>query len=189
MKNISVGVLVFLFSFTGTALAADLATDPSVTDLIKPIFEAVKSGNSFLAAAMTLVLLVALARRYGISRFPFLGSDAGGAAMTLVGSFGGALSTALLAGSAPSLGLLSTALGIAVAASGGYSMAKRLLVPLLEKLATKCPAWMHPMFDLVLWVFGRSSAIAKAEKAGADALKADPAKGLSAVAGDPKDVD
>lgn len=174
--------LVAFFSFGATAFA----TEAPLLDLLKPALEAVKAGQGILAACLLLVFAVAVARRYGAKRFPFLASDAGGALLTLLGSFGGALGTALMAGTAPSLGLATTALGVAFAASGGYSMIKRLVVPTLRALQAKLPAWARPVLDLALWIFGPAPAIAKAEAAGAKAVEANPATGAAGIVGTPK---
>lgn len=161
--------------------------------LAKPILAAVMSGQWAAGAALALVLLVAATRKYGAKRWPVLATDAGGTAMTLVGSFGGALATALLAGSAPTLALVWAALGIAVAASGGYTMIKRLALPLLGAIVDRLPAWASAPAKAVLTVvaslLGAGGAVQKAEKAGKDAVEAKPATGAAGVVGKPRDVD
>lgn len=161
-------------------------------DLAKPILSAVMSGQWAAGAALALVLIVALARKYGAKRFPFLTTDAGGTALTLVGSFGGALATALLAGTVPSLGLAYAALGIAVAASGGYTMIRRLVAPLLRKLASKLPGPFQSIatfaLDLVLGLFEKKNPTPAAEAAGEAAVQANPAPGAEGITGAHREV-
>lgn len=189
--NIFIAMCLAFLTFTGVTVAfaagettAQAAETPMV-DMLRPILDAARGGQGMLAACLTLVLAVALAKRYGAARFPVLHTDIGGAALTLLGSFGGALATTLMAGAAPSLGLAASALGVAFAAAGGYSMAKRLLVPTLRALQAKLPASMRPLLGLVLWVFDKPSPVAKAEAAGAAAVAAHPAPGIEGVAGKP----
>lgn len=160
-----------------------------ITALVKPVYEAIMSGNYTLAAAMALVLAVAVLRKYGAKRWPFLASDAGGSLLALLGSFGGAVGTALMAGAAISGGLLWSAAGIAFAASGGYTLVKRLLVdPVLKPLFDKAPGWLKPVLNLALWVFGRTTAVEDAKAAGAKAVAAKPAKGIVSIVSKPKNV-
>lgn len=181
-------VALMLVSYVGTAFAlaaADPAPDPSLYELARPVIESILAGRWLEGCALSLVLAAALATRYGggLPKVgPFLQTGAGKALIVLVGSFGGAL-VSLGFGAAPSLALAWQALKAAFLAAGGYSMAKSLLVPLLEKLALKAPAKLRFLFDLVLWVFGRSTAIAEAEKAGADAVVAKPSTGIDGVVG------
>lgn len=183
--TIAAAVVAFLVAFTGTAMAASLPDAESLIDLARPVLAAVKSGQGYAAAALALVLMTALARRFGAKRWPWLNSDAGGSLLTLVGSFGGAVATALAAGSLPTLGLAWTAFGVAVAASGGYTMVKRLIVPGLVWLQSRLPGWAQPVLSLVLWMFTKPDPIAVAEKAGNEAVAANPGKGIEGVTGGP----
>ena len=121
---------VAIFSFLATAFAAGAVArdDGSLLDLAKPVLAAVMSGQWVLGAALALVFVVAGARRYLVTHVHFLGTDAGAAVLTLVGAFGGALATALAAGASVTAGLMWTALGVATAAAGGYSLVRKLLV-------------------------------------------------------------
>jgi hypothetical protein len=168
-----------------------------ITDLLslaKPVLAAVMSGQWAAGACLALVLLVAAARKHGAKRWPALATDAGGTALTLAGSFGGALATALLAGSAPTLALVWTALGIAVAASGGYTMIKRLALPLLGAIVARLPAWASAPAKAVLEVVASllgagPAAIKKAETAGKEAVDAKPATGAAGVMGATREID
>jgi hypothetical protein len=78
--------------------------------------------------------------------------------------------------------VLSTAGGIAVAAVGGYTLLKRLVLDRLQAsswYATKAPAWLKLAVSLI----DPPSAIATAEKAGSAAVQASPAAGAGGVAG------
>lgn len=192
---------VAFLSFVGVAHAAD-AADPSgdgsgLLDLAKPVIDAVLRGEPWLAASLALVFMVALVGKYG-PKFPgrlgrwmgkLDGSDAGRAALVLIGSFGGALGAALTGGAAMSLALAWTAMKVAIGASGVYSLAKKLLTPLVGK----APAWMQPLLRLILWAFDRkgqdaAEAATKADAAGAAAVKANPSTGAAGVVGAPRDV-
>jgi hypothetical protein len=186
-----VAAFSFLVAFTGTAVAADVSTDGApLLDLAKPVLDAVMGGHWLAGAALALVLAVSLIRRYGAKRFPVLTTDAGGTALTFLTSLGGAVGTAALAGSAPSLALLWTALGVAAVASGGYTALKRLAAPALRWLEAKAPAWARPfvgpVIAVLLWFVDRPSAIAKAKAAGDAAVEANPPTGAAGVVGEPK---
>jgi len=192
VKIAAVFVLVWLVAFVGTGMAASAATPSdgtSVLDLLKPVYDAFAHGQKLYAGMLALVALVALAKRYLAPRVPFLQSDAGGAAMALLGSFGAAMATSLASGVGVSFAMVKTALWIAVGAAGGYSLIKKLVVePLLRPLAKKAPAWMQPLFYVLFWAFDRPTAVEQAEADGASAVAAHPGEGLDAVTGAPDDV-
>lgn len=185
-------IVVAFFSFTGTALAAAsvaaaVPPDGSVLDLAKPVFDAVIGGHPLLAGALALVLLVTLARSYAPKAWK-LDTDAGGTALTFLGSLGTAVAAAIAAGTLPGWGLMSSALVFAASASGGYTAMRRLAVPVLRWVESKVPAKIRPLvsplFNIVLWAFERSGAqtIAKAEAAGEAAVQAKPAEGAAGTA-------
>lgn len=189
-------VIALYLGFAGTAIAAsttvavvDAPGDGSIFDLAKPVFDAVRSGNGWLAAALALVLLVAGARRYGAKRFPWLTSKSGGAAANVLLSFGGMLATAFAAGSAPTWALALTSLKVSIVAAGGFTLIKELAVPALRWIESKAPAfarpYIGPLFNVLCNLFeGRgTAAIAKAEAAGKAAVTAKPAPGLAGVVG------
>lgn len=188
-RNVLAWILVplaFLVTFAGVAAAQSAAGGEEATllDLARPVAEALLSGNPGLAAALALVLAAAIARRYLAPKVPFFASDVGGALLVLVGSFGGAAAAAITGGASWSLALAWTALKIATAAAGGYSLAK----PLILWAAEKSPSWLKPVFALVLWVFEKGSPVAKAEAAGAAAVAANPAPGAESITGPHRDV-
>lgn len=184
MKNAIVAGTLTVVAFSATTVAAQsLETNGGIIETLKPIYTAVTSGNYVLAAALGLVLVCALIKRYGVSRFPVLGTDVGGTALVLATSFGGAIASALAGGSAVFTGALAVAaLKVALTAAGGYTMIKRLLiVPLIQPLAARAPAWARPLFDIALWVFDRQTS---AKVAGDAAVKANPPTGAAGVVGD-----
>jgi hypothetical protein len=179
----------FTMAFSGTALAASAAapTDGSLLDLLKPLIDDVTSGHYLLASAAGLVLLVALVRRYLAPRWAFLGTDAGGALLVLLGSFATGAVGLLAGGAALSWSAAGTALLVAFTAAGGYATLNKLLTP----LEAKAPAWMQPLFRLVTWIFdevapGQSAALAEtqAAQAGVAAVAAKPATGAAATIGE-----
>ncbi len=183
--------IVAYFSFVGVALAGNaVPEDGSLLDLARPVYEAIMGGQWWLAAMFGLIFATTAAKRYAPGKLKgYINGDIGQPVTVLVLSFAGAASTALLAagpGAVLTMGLAWAALKIAVAATGGYQMLKQLLAPLIQKLAAKAPSWMQPIFSVLLWVFSKPSAIAKAEKAGDDAVAANPPTGTP-VPGEPKE--
>lgn len=194
--TILLGILVFLVSFVGTAFAASSVTGDagSLLDLAQPIFKAIMSGQYIYAAAAALVFLVAAARKYGAPKLPFLGSKVGGALLAVVGSFAGAVATALAAGAALSWGMVTAAGSVAFTAVGGFVLLKDLLVkpvlrPLMEKLSMGGPLAKAAavVLQMVLWIFDKPDPDKEAKAAGDAAVAAKPGEGVAAVV-DIKDV-
>lgn len=188
--------LVFIFSlliaFSATAFAAGaiVPEDGSILDLLKPVYEAFATGDYLYAGAVTVVVAVALAKRYAAPHVSFLQSKPGQALMVLIGSFAGAVAAAVAGPAGFSWAIAKTASMIAIGAAGGYTLVKELVIdPLLRPLAAKAPAWMQPLFALVFWIFDRPSPVAKAEAAGQAAVVAKPAEGVEGVLGKPRDVE
>lgn len=181
-------VLAFLISYSANAYAAGAVLpddNTSVLDLLRPVYEAFAGGHRVAAGALALVAAVALIKRYsarlGAKADAFLHSDVGGALTTLALSFFGAVAAAT-ANSSLSWSVVTTSGGIAVAAVGGYTLIKKLVLDRLQASAwyTKsAPAWLK----LIVSLIDPPSAIAVAEKAGADAVKAAPSAGADGVAG------
>lgn len=173
MRYYLTAFLFMLLSFVGTSVA--FAQSDAIIELAEPVLQAIMGGQYAAAAALALVLAVALLRRYGVKRWPALGSAAAGSILVLVGGFGAALATSLLAGSALSGTLAYSALKVSLLAAGGFS----LLKPLIAALQRKAPSWLSPAFRLVSWVFDKPSKIAAAEAAGLAAVEANPGKGAN----------
>ncbi len=180
--------LIATFFMTTIAFAAGSAVSPddaSPFELAKPVLEAVKDGKGWLAAALGVVFALAMTRRYvpkdsRVGRFVW--SDVGGMLSAFLFAFAGALATSAASfgtgGSGMSLGVALAALKVGTFAIGGFIA--------LHKLATwftatkwyqdKAPAWLKLGVAFALAFVG-STAVAKAEKAGADAVAAAPPKG------------
>jgi hypothetical protein len=185
-------VLAFLASFAGVALAADAVTpagsDSSLLDLLKPVYELFLSGHYAAGSAAVLVLGVALARRYVAPHWSFLGTDLGGALLTLLGAFGAALGASMAGSTALTLALLYKAGGVAVLAAGGYSLLNKLLTAL--EGWSKLPSWAASGLRLITWIFDEvegtsgAQAIATATAAGQAAVAAKPAQGAASAIGE-----
>lgn len=199
MKNKILTVLSLIalgllgFTVTAHAATAALPADGSLGDMAKPIFDAVMGGHWFLGAALALVFLCTVAKRYGGSRFPFLNTDVGGAVLVLVGSFGGAIVTGLAAvgTDAFSWSVMYSAGTFALVAAGGYSLIKKLLVePLMASVwyQTKAPSWLKAVMSLATWIFTKpaDAALATATAAGQAAVDAKPAIGFESKIGKPE---
>jgi hypothetical protein len=179
-------LFLMVFAANARAAAAVLPTDTtSIFDLLRPVYDAFAGGHAVAGGALALVAVVALLKRYssylGATADAFLHSDVGGALTTTSLAFFGAVGVAT-ANSSLSWSVLSTAGGIAVAAVGGYTLLKRLVLDRLQAsswYATKAPAWLKLAVSLI----DPPSAIATAEKAGSAAVQASPAAGAGGVAG------
>lgn len=116
-------------------LAALLAVlEPSTAtlpELAKALFDAVMSGQWFLAASVALVLLV-----MGLRSLPWapLKTDAGGVLLNFGTSLGLALATVAVAGVAFTGPVFWTAFNLAATGAGLYTLAKKLAWPLLLKI-------------------------------------------------------
>lgn len=95
--------------------------------------DAVKSGNGWLILSVALVAVVWAARKFLGDKVPFLKTQAGGALLTLVASFAGALATVLTSGSPMSWVIALGAFKVAFTAAGGWTLVKHLLTLLQGK--------------------------------------------------------
>ena len=185
LRNVISLTFIGLVSFVATAWAAAGETDLSGT--ARMLFDYVMSGRYVAGAAASLVLAVALAKRYAPGKMgEWLHSDVGGSLATFVMSLGGALMTAT-AGSVPwSWGMLTMSAKVAFFAAGGYVLLKKALVdPFLRPLAAKCPAWMQPAFGIMFWLFDKkvsaNEALAASHAAGSAAVALHAASGANGV--------
>jgi hypothetical protein len=90
---------------------------------------AVSAGNWRYFAALLVIAGVFYGGRFLSGKFPFFASSKGKAVLTIALSVLGGVATAFASGSVPSFGDLSAAIGVALTAAGGFSLAK----PFLEK--------------------------------------------------------
>lgn len=194
--KIIVAALALLFVANGTALAA-AAVDPdnsSILDLLRPVYEAFAGGQKAYAAALLVIAMVALLKRYAGSISgklqTWMHGDLGGSATALVMSSAAAMATGLATpGASVSLSLLKSALMVGVGAAGGFAILKNLVVdPILKPLAAKAPAWAQPIFSIVFYFFDKPDPVATAKKAGDDAVAKDPGQGAASVVGKPDEI-
>ena len=192
-------VLVAIGSFFFTAaaqVAGAVAPQPdvSLTDLLKPLYDAFSGGHYAYASALLTIAVVTIVRRWLGDKIPFLHTDAGGALLAVAGAMASAAATGLaVPGAGVSWALMKSSFLVGVGAAGGFTVLNDVLVkPLLKPLRAKLPTWAQPILDLVLFFFDKGlagqTAVANAEKAGEDAVKANPAQGAAGVVGKPADV-
>jgi hypothetical protein len=197
MKKIQLwllGLVVTMLAAGGVAMAAN-TVDPQdgSLDVAKSVYDAVSGGHYAYAAALGLILIVALVKRYLGSRISWLHSDVGGTSLTMVGATAGAMATALAGGGPVTWALMKTAMLVGIGAAGGYSVIKKLIIePLIKPLQSKLPAWAQPIFSIVLWIFDKPDAAAQVEAdasaAGQAAVTANPGQGVSTSVGTPTEV-
>ncbi len=187
--------LFFYLGFSASAFASDLAlpADTSWLDLARPILDAIKDGHGWIAAASALVALSAFALRYLSPRYAIFRTPIGALLVVFTGAYGGGVLTALAAAGVTALtpALALTALKIAIAAAGGYSILRPLLVDVIEPFLLARFPFLKPLLDLVTYIFDKppASVIAKAEKAGADAVAVLQPKGVEGVTGKPTEIE
>lgn len=186
-----------LAGFTATAFAAgQVVPDESLLDLAKPIYDAIMTGQAWLAAALSVVFLTAAARKYLPDGYGgrFIRGDVGGMLTAFVVSFAGAIATGLVAAGTKSLtaALALTGLKVGLAAVGGFVALHKLATALVATkwYQDKVPGPVKTVVAFVLGLIGSSAAarakvIATAEKAGDDAVKANPSKGVDGIIGKP----
>lgn len=177
---------IAMLSFVTTTSVAHAADEDALLDLAKPVFDAVVSGQWVYAAALSLVLAVAVARKYGGKIHPFLDTGTGAMLLAVLGSFGASLAAGLAGGVAVTWSILWGSLKVAAIASGGYGMFQRLIMPLVNRISKRYPkiGWFLKPLS---WVFRDRAS--EANVAGDAALAANPSKGLSGVVGEVKEIE
>lgn len=189
MRFIMFFALLYLGVFTGTALAADAvaASDPSFSELAKSILDAVTHSNWYAAAAYGVIIGMIGARKFMPASWKEgIKGDIVGTATVFAMAFAGAIATwavGLGAGASMTVAVALTAVKVATAAIGGYTVIHKVVGWLTAW--GKLPAWMVPVLKMLAALVG-SNAIKKAEAAGNAAVVADPPKGM---AGDSKIVE
>lgn len=154
-----------------------------ILDLAKPVLDAITGGQYWYAAALSVILGVALLSRYAPAKWK-LDTGLGKALMVLLGTYATALISAGLGGGTPmSLALAKGALGTAVTAAGGFTLARELVKYLAMKLPL--PSWIKKP---LLWIFGKD-VVAEAEAAGDKAVAENPPKGIVGIVGSPKEIE
>ncbi len=122
-----------VFPVLAMAQAATSTLPDPGTDLLGfagAIFSAFQAKNWGVLAALGLAGLVFLARTFGAKALPFLGTDRGGALLSLLGGLAMSVFTAATApGTHTFLQVLGTGLLMSVTASGAYALLKKLFFP------------------------------------------------------------
>lgn len=171
---------IFVASFAGAAWASAGGTvgdGSAVGDMLRAVIDAFANGHATEGAFLALVLVVAVARKWGVKRFPFLATGEGAILLVLVASFATAMA-ASAAGAGVSWAAAYGALKIAAGAAGGYKIVRVVGGLIMRKVSM--PAWLKSAIGSALWLFEKpgAKAIADAEKAGDDAVRKNPAPGV-----------
>lgn len=185
MRTVATCILLLMFTFAGTAVAADAASDPSLSDTARLIFDAVMHSNWWAAAAYGVILAMIGARKLMPDSWKDgVKGDIIGTASAFLIAFAGAVGTVFAApGAVMSAAVLLTALKVGFFAIGGYTVIHKVVGWLAGW--SKMPSWLTPLLKLLALAVG-SNAVKKAEAAGEAAVKADPPKGMQ---GDDKIVE
>ncbi len=163
LLHVTLTFLALAYIFCATANAAAQATDESIVDLARQLYEILRDGGySIAAVAAGLLFVSAVLRRFGARVVPWFATSNGGRVIVLIGSFGAMLTAALATGSAVSAALVFGALHAAFLASAGYSWIKKVLIdPLRPWMESKAPAPLRWLYLAIAWMFAR---IATGEK-------------------------
>ncbi len=137
MVLVSLASILALALFPVLALAQVATSTPVMPDpggdlggFASAVYSAFQAKNWSVLIALVLVGLVFLARHFGGKLWPFLGTDRGGALVSLVSGLGLSVFTAATSQGAHSvLQVLGTGLLMTVTASGAYVLLKKLLFP------------------------------------------------------------
>jgi hypothetical protein len=114
------------------AAATSTMPDPegNLAGFAAAVYQAFAAKNWGVLIALVLVGLVYLARHFGAKLWPFLGTDRGGALLSLVGGLGlSVFAAATSSGAHGVLQVLGTGFLMAITASGAYALLKKLLFP------------------------------------------------------------
>lgn len=180
MRSIALCILIFLGAFTGTAVAAGVesASDPSLSEAAKAIFDAVMHSNWWAAAAYGVILAMVGARKIMPDSWKDgVRGDVIGTVCAFMLAFAGSVAAVMAApGASMTTAVMLTALKVGVAAIGGYTIIHKAL----GWLATWSimPAWAMSVLKLIGMLVG-SNAIKKAEAAGQAAVDANPPTGMT----------
>jgi hypothetical protein len=184
MRFTALLILVLLGAFTGTALASDVvaASDPSLSEAAKLVFDAVMNGAWWTAAAYGVILACVGVRKLLPSSWrEGVKGDVVGTALAFLLAFAGAIATVASAPGAVMTGAVAlTALKIGLVAIGGYTFIHKVAGWLAAW--GKLPPWAMSGLQLIAMLVG-SNAVKRAEAAGAVALATKPSTGM---AGDTK---
>jgi hypothetical protein len=102
-------------------------TPETLQGLAELAIGAAKTGNWALLLSLALGIVVFLVRKFVGPKVPFLQTQLGGALLTLVGSFGAAITETLAKGTGFGWETALAALKVAFTAAGGWTLIKHLL--------------------------------------------------------------
>lgn len=180
MRFAALCILIILGAFTGTALAANAAaaSDPSLSETARMIFDAVMHSNWWAAAAYAVILAMVGARKLMPASWKEgVKGDIIGTAAAFVLAFAGSVATVMMApGAAMTMAVALTSLKIGAMAIGGYTIVHKIVGWL--GTASWMPMWAMSALRLVAMMVG-SNAIKQAEAAGQAAVDAKPATGVA----------
>lgn len=120
------------------AVLAQLAAPTEPVALARALFDAVMSGQWFLATSIGLMVLV-----FGLRRLPWapLQTDVGGVLLNFGSSLALAFFTSAAAGVGFSVPVLLTALEVSGGAAVAYMLLKKFAFPLLLKIPALASLW------------------------------------------------
>lgn len=180
MKFAASLVIIFIGFFTGTALASGVIEDPLASEVLRQILDAIVNGQWWAAAAGAVIGACALVRwRMPESWKAGTRGDIVGVATAFLMAFAGAVGTwAVTPDAVMSLGVVTAAGKIGIAAIGGYTVLHKAIGWLTAW--SGLPPWARTVLNVLAMLIG-SSAVKKAEAAGDAAAAANPAPGMDAA--------
>ena len=169
-------VPIFVACFAAAALASGgqaPGLESELRDILNAIYNGFKAGEFGKASAALVIFAVALLRRYGAKIRPWLGNANAARVYLLLATAAG-----YLYANGVELGNIEGALMLAAAVGGGVNLIQWAVEWALGK--SWLPGWAALALRGVLWLFRGTGedAIQEAEKAGNDAVRNSPPKGV-----------
>lgn len=180
MRFIALLALIFVGTFTGTALAQTAVATTDFSSLAQGAFEAVVHGQWWAAMAGGVMIACGLALKYlPASWTSGTKGDIVGTVTAFLLAFAGSIAAwAVTPGAVMSGAVALTAAKIGITAVGGYTIIHKVAAWLVA--SGKMPAWAEAILTLVTSLVGSNAVtVAKAEAAGAAAVAANPATGMA----------
>lgn len=121
--------------FVGLSLCASVAFGAGIPDpsdpsaFVSALSAAITARRWGVLAALLVIALVWLARRYAPQKWPWLRTDRGGAVLALVGSVLVTVCADLASGHAFSVAWLLDAIMLGMTAAGGYAVVRKIIAP------------------------------------------------------------
>lgn len=149
MKS-AVALAVLAFPLSALALDISLLNPDDPGSFVGAIFDAVKNGQVGLAFVLTLMVVLAFARKFLGSKLNAIQSDLGGTAFTFLFTVLVMVAGPLSAGAALTVATFKTAVLAAFAASGSWTFVKRVVLNFLPQLTEH----VFSKIPVVGWVIG-----------------------------------